>query len=222
MNARTAHNGVNLIGKRFNRLVVLSRAENSKRNYRRWVCQCDCGKQTTVITAALLNGHTRSCGCYGEERRKKHGRVGTKEYNIWGQMKQRCLNPNDDTYYRYGARGITVCERWSGPDGFVNFFADMGTCPEGRSLDRIDNSAGYAPENCRWADNATQYRNRGQTIWIEYNGETKCRKDWAIQYGIDDATLAQRLSRGWSIEKALLTPPMNSGGGKRYKKEMKV
>jgi len=130
-------------------------------------------------------------------------------------MKERCYNPRKAAYQRYGARGITVCPQWLGADGFVRFLADMGPAPDGYSLDRIDNDKGYAPENCRWTDNFTQYRNRRQTVWLTYNGRTQCRKDWAREYGVDEATLAQRLSRGWELEKALTTPPMNSGGGRK-------
>jgi hypothetical protein len=75
-------------------------------------------------------------------------------------MKQRCLNPNSASYELYGARGITICDRWLGENGFVNFLSDMGPRPEGTSLDRINVMSGYSPANCRWADSATQHANR--------------------------------------------------------------
>lgn len=82
---------------------------------------------------------------------------GTPIYNSWNAMKQRCLNPNASKYRDYGARGITVCDRWL---TFENFYADMGVRPEGKTLDRIDNDGNYEPGNCRWATPAQQSQNQ--------------------------------------------------------------
>jgi len=89
----------------------------------------------------------------------KHGYHGTPTYASWQAMKGRCLNPNDDWYSEYGGRGITVCESWAEPRGFVAFLADMGEKPPGMTLDRIDNDGNYEPGNCKWSTPAEQNQN---------------------------------------------------------------
>lgn len=128
---------------------------------------------------------------------------GTKTHRIWKTMKSRCLNPNFPAYQYYGARGITVCERWQ---KYPNFLADMGECPEGLSLDRIDNSKGYEPSNCRWADRRTQSLNVRRIRMITFRGETLCIQDWSRRLGIPRPTIDRRLATGLSVEEALTLP----------------
>lgn len=83
------------------------------------------------------------------------------EYSAWAQMIRRCTRPVYASFHRYGGRGIKVCDRWLGEEGFANFLADMGKRPsQGHSLDRRDNDGNYTPENCRWATSAEQARNQ--------------------------------------------------------------
>ena len=111
--ARTAHNGAELVGQKFNRLTVLARAENNKYGNRRWKCQCECGVITWALSTQLMSGHTKSCGCFNRDQITKHGMHKSSEYGIWAQMIERCYNQNaGDKYDRYGGRGITVCDRW--------------------------------------------------------------------------------------------------------------
>lgn len=121
-------------------------------------------------------------------------------YALWSHMKDRCLNENNTRYKSYGGRGITVCERWM---DFQNFLSDMGERPEGMTLDRIDNDKGYSPDNCRWATNKQQQRNKTNNKLITYKGETKTLADWADDLGLDYYRVLQRMFNGWEFEDAI-------------------
>lgn len=116
-----------------------------------------------------------------------------REYSIWKVMRTRCNNPNTDSAEYYHNKGITVCERW---DSFENFYKDMGPCPEGYSIDRIDSSKGYCKENCRWANNFTQAQNRPDfNEYYTYKGKTHTLKEWARILNIKYTTLYMRIHR---------------------------
>ena len=182
-------NKAELKGKKFGKLTVIRECESVKDKPLRWVCLCDCGATTTVITNKLVQGKIKSCGCWKSELcgnvHLTHGsaRVGNQslEYVSWRHMKERCLNPKNKRYADYGGRGIKICEQWLGKEGFANFLSDMGRKPSPEhTLDRFPNNDGnYEPSNCRWGTDEQQNRNRRSNIWIEYNGEKNILKDWA-------------------------------------------
>lgn len=138
--------------------------------------------------------------------RATHGASRTKIYNIWLKMISRCTKALDPAYDRYGGRGIRVCDRWM---SFENFFADMGDCPAGKSLDRIDVNGDYRKENCRWASHKEQNQNRRDNRMITFNGETLVLQEWARRLGITHSTLQERLSK-WTLERALTEPAHNT------------
>lgn len=182
-------------GHKIGRLTPLEYVGNSL-----WKCLCDCGQFTTVNQRHLnAKRPVRSCGCAVRRLRGMHG---TPEYTAWVHMVRRCTYKDDQRWQDYGARGISVCQRWL--DSFLDFFADMGPRPSPQhSLDRIDNSGNYKPGNCRWATPEQQNRNTRRNRMYSINGETKCLTDWAKQFGVSRDGVDYRLRKGWSFERAL-------------------
>lgn len=135
------------------------------------------------------------------------------EYHTWSCMKDRCRNPRNPGYARYGGRGIGVCERWAA--SFEAFFADMGPKPRGGSLERIDNDAGYSPENCVWTDAKAQSRNRSSNVFLTLDGVRMAAAAWAELLRVNPGLITERIGRGWSDEDALTQPPAKNGSWRR-------
>lgn len=134
----------------------------------------------------------------------KHGYYGTRTYSTWQAMKNRCYNTNHVAYHRYGGRGIKVCDEWI--DSFPAFLRDMGDRPENTSIERIKNDLGYFKENCRWAKPKEQTSNRSNNRILFHNERAMPISLWAIETGMKESTLRERIRRGWSDCDALTVP----------------
>ena len=205
-----SHNFVDLSGRRFGRLTVVSLLATKPKT--RWNCSCDCGAHTTKLAPHLVNGLSQSCGCLRRETaaealRKvstKHGLCagGSPQWYLsWRGMMSRCYAPATTRYARYGGRGICVVPAWHDPN---QFFADMGEPPPGHTLERRDNDGNYGPDNCSWETRLQQNNNRVTTRKLTFNGKTLSAAAWAREIGIAKASMYERL-RKWPIEQALST-----------------
>lgn len=174
--------------------------------------RCDCGNVKEVYKYNVRSGASMSCGCLALEVRKRrrgvtHGKSHTPEHGVWADMHRRCRNVINPKYKHWAGRGIKVCERWSGPNGFANFYADMGPRPSSEhSVDRYPNKKGnYEPGNCRWGTEIQQQRNRTNNVEYTYKGKTQCTSAWAADLGIRHFALRLRIKK-WGLERALSTP----------------
>ncbi len=220
-----------LTGQRFGRLTVLGLARDIKQPGldRWWHCRCDCGVERPIRTRHLTSGAVRSCGClrrenrltFGQRALRKHGRSETPEWWVWHAIMARCVWPGTRHSFRFGSRyydrGIRICKRWR--ESFSAFWKDMGPRPSASySIDRINNNGGYTcgqcseclamgwAANCRWATRKQQGRNRRDNHLLTHAGVTLPLSAWAEQFSMHYETLRHRLLRGWSPERALLSP----------------
>lgn len=168
---------------------LLKLIENAQRH--KALFQCFCGKEFITHKYNVFNGHTKSCGCIQRSDVSK-----SRTYRAWQNMKTRCLNPNTPSYRLYGGRGINLYYEWL---DYKPFLRDMGHCPPGSSLDRIDVNGNYTPENCRWATNEIQQNNRRNHHYVL--GQTISHA--ARKAGLKPNTVVCRLRRGWTDSEAL-------------------
>ena len=197
-----------LLGQRFGRLTVLGSARKPNGTWV-WRCQCECGNEAMVPSSDLRSGKTQSCGCgagrctHGLSRGPdgKH----TALYKVWTQMRQRCLNPSNRSYPRYGGRGIRVCDEWQDYSVFHAWALSNGY-EQGLTIERMDNDAGYCPENCTWIPLSQQALNLAKSRRVTHKGTTRHLREWGRVTGINARTIAGRIDSGWPIDKALTEP----------------
>lgn len=194
-------------GNRYGKLVVVERLPtDGKGQSILWLCKCDCGNETYVRANMLRSGHTQSCGCLVKERLiesvKTHGMSKTRVYNIWCLMRYRCSVKTRPDYKYYGGRGITVYEKWLAFEEFYKWAKENGYSDE-LSIDRIDNSKGYSPENCRWATVEEQRNNMRSNRNFMVFGEILTLTQITKKYRININTLRYRLLKRQHIEKII-------------------
>lgn len=215
------------IGKKFNRLTIVSFNGISSIGAYRYNCICDCGNKSIISISLLKNNHVKSCGCLQKEHstrigktiNKKHGdtvgHVRSRIFVIWSNMLNRCNNIKSNNYKYYGERGIIVYPGWSDYTIFKTWALENGYSDD-LTLDRINSDGNYEPGNCRWATRTEQANNRGKTIFLDFNGEKLPLADWSRRLGIAIGTIHSRLRRGWTIEKTLSKPILKTN--RLYKK----
>ena len=201
---------IDLTGQRFGKLVVIRKAESDKYHNVRWLCLCDCGSTIIRYGWPLRSGKCLDCGCGNHNRaimrNVKHSGRYTRLYQIWIDIIRRCENPKRSNYKNYGAKGIAVCEKWHDFFEFQQWAYATGY-KIGLTIDRIDNSKGYYPENCRWATWKKQENNRTNNVVYICFGESHTLSEWSEICGIHRATIQRRiLVYNWPIERALTEP----------------
>ena len=198
-----------LVGKIYGFLTVVGIAEpfiaSTGYPVKAMLCRCQCGIEKRVRCSHLTDGRVSSCGSCAKKARIKHGNarrntVFPRTYRIWRAMVRRCTDEGFKGWPKHGGRGITVCERWR---DFNNFLADMRECPDGMSIDRIDNNGHYEPGNCRWATSTQQSRNKSATRWYTIDGRTLSLAEWCEIHNMNYMRVWHRLHNGWSVQDAL-------------------
>lgn len=208
MGNKYKNSNIDISNQKFGQLTAIKKVKTAS-----WLCRCDCGNEIIVPYSNLTRGLQKSCGCLRKESKerfvkaaKKHGDYGTPLYSKYCSIKQRCNNPNNRSYHRYGGRGIKMCEEWEiSYEAFKRWALANGYAEHnGLTIERIDNNKGYSPENCRFASMQEQALNREITNLCEYGGKQYSAWGFAKEFGITSPTfVSKRLKAGVSPDKIL-------------------
>ncbi len=215
-------NTQNLLHQKFGQLTAIGNAGRKKRPTQRgydhyWLCRCTCGGLKIIESRHFKDSHSSSCGCQASRntmgaRSATHGMSNSAEYGIWCKIKERCYNPEIKSFKNYGGRGIQMSDEWR--DSFPAFYADMGARPGPEySVERLNNDGHYEKDNTTWATDMEQGANKRNNVLLTFQGETLHLSAWARRTGLKRLTLAMRIRKGWSVEKALTTPLMKNQFG---------
>lgn len=197
---------IDLTGQKFNMLTVIKLYDVRPKIGALWICECDCGNKKIISSHALRDG-LKSCGCLIHQKKipEEKKRKGIRLYGIYYGMKQRCYNPNNQGYKWYGSKGISVCDEWL--ESYENFkkWAQSNGYEETLSIERINPNGNYCPENCCWIPLNDQWKTKGNTVVLDYMGESINLKDLSDITGISRGTLYSRYIKGFNNEEIALS-----------------
>ena len=177
---------------------------NRKNSNRMFIVQCVCGNKRTVVLDNLIRGKAKSCGC----KRAKHGLSFHPLYHVWDNLRQRCINPNNEKYPLYGGRGINVCNEWLSDFNSFYQWAMLNGYQKGLSIDRENNDGDYTPNNCRFTTVKVQQNNRTTNVLLRINGEQKTIAQWSDETGIKYDTIWARVKR-YGFKNEQIIKPIN-------------
>lgn len=198
----------NITGQKYGRLTVIRYIPKNERTdiKKTWLCQCECGNYIELTASKIGTGHTTSCGCANKIYKHSCPRL----YSVYKAMISRCYDTTSREYHNYGGRGIHICEEWMGTSGFDNFadwaFSngyDENAKRGEHTIERKDVDKNYSPNNCCWITLAQQARNKRNTIWCEYKGQTKSLVEWVEILDVSYSPLRKAIKEGKSVEEYL-------------------
>jgi len=184
---------LDIVGQKFNMLTAIKYSHSGNGGESIYEFKCDCGNTTLSKASAVNKGTIKSCGCLQD--RTTHGKSRSHTHKVWSGMKQRCLNENAPDYDNYGARGVSVCERWL---DFNLFLEDLGEIPSDKEIDRIDNNGNYELGNVRFSTRKEQMQNMSSSkVWVVNGVEYGSSRDASKATGISPSQIG-RMCNGYT------------------------